>query len=279
MTAGMNFYNNCYNSGGKLTPLKEETTIDMMDCDGERRIAMLVHTDSGAKRSLRKLFSPLLLPKNSKHYGNMNNGASCDAANTNKKRERDLAADTLEALEQKRRKRNSKIAMTELVSKARKISTVDENSKIFDSCPEVVQKVRSLMNVFVLSLRFQICEIVAMPYHRSCLRLILPSFLAIILKINDFIEREGASRAMLLAAIGVHGNSLRAFLQGVNQEQCTNVTYRRAYVFFEKLRITEGIPKTLRRLQNEEYLPNGFSVHKKKHEPHGLRLFSDHEFC
>lgn len=77
------------------------------------------------------------------------------------------------------------------------------------------------------------------------------------------MKRDGASSPMFLAHIAVHGNSLRAFLGGKNQEQCENLTYQRAYVFFEKLRIEEGRPKTLRRLQNEEYLVHGFRLSKK----------------
>jgi len=78
------------------------------------------------------------------------------------------------------------------------------------------------------------------------------------------LRRDGSSIAMFLALIAVHGNSLRAFLGGQNQEQCENLTYQRAYMFFEKLRIEEGRPKTLRRLQNEEYYIDGFRLTKQK---------------
>lgn len=47
---------------------------------------------------------------------------------------------------------------------------------------------------------------------------------------------------------------------GENQDQCGNVTYRRAYVFFEKKRILGGEPKTFRRLKSEKEIPMGYSL-------------------
>ena len=100
-------------------------------------------------------------------------------------------------------------------------------------------------------------------------------------KIHKFLQRDGADRAMLLRYLDVHGNSLRAFLHGKDQEQCENITYKRAYIFFEKLRIAQGEKKTFRRLQNEENFPDGFSLLVKtcqteKEQTGGL---SDCEFC
>jgi hypothetical protein len=81
---------------------------------------------------------------------------------------------------------------------------------------------------------------------------------------------------MFLSHIAVHGNSLGAFLRGIDQDQCSNVTYHRAYAFFEKLRIAEGRPKTLRRLQNERYLPDGFKLTKPGDA--ALKFLFDGEF-
>jgi hypothetical protein len=86
---------------------------------------------------------------------------------------------------------------------------------------------------------------------------------------------------MLLRYLDVHGNSLRAFLLGKDQEQCENITYKRAYIFFEKLRIAQGEKKTFRRLQNEEKFPDGFSLVKKYQTEmeHQMGALSDCEFC
>jgi hypothetical protein len=58
----------------------------------------------------------------------------------------------------------------------------------------------------------------------------------------------------------LNSNSLNRFLAGKNQDQCGNITYKRAYVFFEKLRILEGKPKSSKRLSNEANQPQGFST-------------------
>ena len=68
---------------------------------------------------------------------------------------------------------------------------------------------------------------------------------------------------MFTAAIDVHENSLRSFLQGKDQDQCSNACYKKAYIFFEKMRLMEETPKTLRRMQNEAYLVDGFDVKVK----------------
>jgi hypothetical protein len=53
---------------------------------------------------------------------------------------------------------------------------------------------------------------------------------------------------------------MNPFLAGENQDQCGNITYRRAYTFFEKKRILEGEPKTARRRKNEKENPMGYSL-------------------
>ena len=83
----------------------------------------------------------------------------------------------------------------------------------------------------------------------------------LVTKIKEFLNRDGVTKAALLKAMGdLNSNSLNRFLAGKNQDQCGNVTYKRAYVFFEKLRILEGKPKSSKRLSNEANQPQGFST-------------------
>ena len=86
-------------------------------------------------------------------------------------------------------------------------------------------------------------------------------------KIKDFLEEtEGLSKKNFLqyALLGVNSNSLNTFLAGKRQDQAGNITYRRAYVFFEKLRILEGEPKSSARLMNEIEHPYGFPLEKPR---------------
>lgn len=87
----------------------------------------------------------------------------------------------------------------------------------------------------------------------------------VVTKIKDFLQRDGVTKAMLLKAFGdINSNSLGRFLSGKQQDQCGNVTYKKAYVFFEKLRIMEGKAKTKKRLSNEAENPRGFSTTKAR---------------
>lgn len=86
-------------------------------------------------------------------------------------------------------------------------------------------------------------------------------------KIKDFLEEtEGLSKKNFLqfALLGVNSNSLNTFLAGKRQDQAGNITYRRAYVFFEKLRILEGESKSSARLMNEMEHPYGFPLEKPR---------------
>ena len=69
-------------------------------------------------------------------------------------------------------------------------------------------------------------------------------------------------RSLLHRFLGVHGNAFNSFMSGQNQEKCDNPTYLKAYVFFEKLRIYFGKPKSEARIFNETYYPYGFSIEK-----------------
>lgn len=85
----------------------------------------------------------------------------------------------------------------------------------------------------------------------------------LVVKIKDFLQRDGMTKSLLLLALGgQNSNSLNRFLAGKSQDQCANVIYRTAYEFFEKLRILEGQPKSSARLRNEMQRPNGFVLKK-----------------
>ena len=85
---------------------------------------------------------------------------------------------------------------------------------------------------------------------------------------------------MFTQHLGIHGHSLRAFLKGVDQQQCGNVTYRLGYTFFEKLRILEGGSKSLRRLQNEQYMPYGFSTQPVKvTKSESVKVYEHYYYC
>ncbi|KAL7539286.1 hypothetical protein ACHAXR_012569 [Thalassiosira sp. AJA248-18] len=82
----------------------------------------------------------------------------------------------------------------------------------------------------------------------------------LVTKIKAFLQRDGMTKSLLLSALGdINSNSLNTFLSGKNQDQCGNVTYREAYVFFEKLRILEGKSRSAARLRNEREHPYGVS--------------------
>eukprot|EP00574_Skeletonema_japonicum_P014646 CAMPEP_0201714752 /NCGR_PEP_ID=MMETSP0593-20130828/1091_1 /ASSEMBLY_ACC=CAM_ASM_000672 /TAXON_ID=267983 /ORGANISM="Skeletonema japonicum, Strain CCMP2506" /LENGTH=556 /DNA_ID=CAMNT_0048204055 /DNA_START=48 /DNA_END=1718 /DNA_ORIENTATION=- len=87
----------------------------------------------------------------------------------------------------------------------------------------------------------------------------------VVAKIKEFLNRDGVTKALLLKAFGdINSNSLGRFLSGKQQDQCGNITYKKAYVFFEKLRIMEGKAKSKKRLSNEAQNPQGYSTVKDR---------------
>lgn len=95
------------------------------------------------------------------------------------------------------------------------------------------------------------------PVYDSCPQLVK--------KIKEFLARPGMTKAAFLKALdNLNSNSLTRFLAGKGQDQCGNATYRLGYVFFEKLRILEGKPKSAARKKNELEQPTGFSLEKAR---------------
>ena len=85
-------------------------------------------------------------------------------------------------------------------------------------------------------------------------------------KIRSFLAREGVTKKNFCGALGnINNNSLNRFLKGQGQDQKGNCAYVHSYVFFEKMRLLEGRPKSASRLRNEECLGStGFDVTKSK---------------
>ena len=84
-------------------------------------------------------------------------------------------------------------------------------------------------------------------------------------KIRAFLDRDGVTKKALCRALGdMNHNSLNQFLNAQGQKRAGTIAYKQAYVFFEKLRILEGEPKSFDRLRNEAKLPEGFSCEPEK---------------
>ena len=87
----------------------------------------------------------------------------------------------------------------------------------------------------------------------------------VVTKMKAFLQRDGMTKSLLLSALGnINNNSLNRFMASKKQDQCGNIAYRAGYVFFEKLRILEGKPKSSARIKNEANNPEGFSVVKER---------------
>jgi hypothetical protein len=119
---------------------KDGVISDTFDCDGEKRIAIIIHTKSGPKHTLRKLFSPLVSTRSTNSYADIKSGvASSSEKLQNNKRSRDF--DDAYEWVSKKQKKTAQEALAKLVKKAMMIDTVEEDSNIYDSCPEIVNKV------------------------------------------------------------------------------------------------------------------------------------------
>jgi hypothetical protein len=139
-------------------------------------------------------------------------------------------------------------------------ATQADTSIVYDSCPEVVKKVCVAVDCAV-PLDTLISSLLTARCYSVCF---LPP-LFFLDQIKAFLDEPGVTKADFLTALGgINHNSLRTFLMGKKQDQCGNVTYKRAYSFFEKKRILEGKKKTARRIKNEAEHPHGFSLEKER---------------
>jgi hypothetical protein len=71
------------------------------------------------------------------------------------------------------------------------------------------------------------------------------------------------------ALLDINSSSLNRFLAGEGQDQAGNITYKRAYCFFEQKRLLGGAPKSLSRRKNEIECSGGFPPTK----PRPARMF------
>ena len=135
---------------------QEAVTVDMLDCDGQKHIAMIVHNLS-TKRSFGNLFSPLRPTKGFKK-SKQNTGPTSDATVKNKlpslpassstKRSRDddsvVDSEKENLLEGRRKKKSRRLTMTDYITRVLKVEIGENGGNIYDSCPEVVDKVSVL---------------------------------------------------------------------------------------------------------------------------------------
>jgi len=133
-------------------------------------------------------------------------------------------------------------------------------TKRYKSNSGEIKKTRAEVQLEALTLLNTIISVEGVPHgvvHDSC-----PE---VVEKIKAFLARDGMTKSSFLSALGgINSNSLNTFLSGKRQDQAGNVTYRRAYVFFEKLRLLEGKPKSPARIRNEIEYPFGFPLEKPR---------------
>lgn len=91
----------------------------------------------------------------------------------------------------------------------------------------------------------------------------------ILKKIKAFLAQDGVTKKSFCLTLGnLNNNSLNRFMAGKKQAQAGNITYQRAYTFFEKKRLLEQEPKSKARIKNEsEQGPEGFSTKVKTGRP------------
>ena len=134
---------------------------------------------------------------------------------------------------------------------------MDEGSKKVKAAPKTKAQVKQ--DMYDLIQRINAVQGVSINdgVYDTCTQLVT--------KIKDFLRRDGMTKAMMLEALGnINSGSMNTFLAGKGQDQCANVTYRESYVFFEKLRILEGQPKSTARLKNEIQQTGGFSLERER---------------
>jgi hypothetical protein len=122
--------------------ITQGVTTDMLDCDGVKRIATIIPTTKSAIRpkvSISKLFSPII--STSRPTGQVSNSGVDHEANSCFSKKRQRLSSSYSLLE-KRMKRSAKLALEDLLAKAMEVKSVNHSSKVYDSCPEVAEKVR-----------------------------------------------------------------------------------------------------------------------------------------
>ena len=136
----------------------------------------------------------------------------------------------------------------------------DSNKRFRTTVDSPIKKSRRELRLEALELMTAIIRVDGVdeyPVYDSCPVLVH--------KIKAFLSRPGMTKTDFCSALGgINSNSLNTFLAGVGQDQCGNVTYRRSWEFFEKLRILEGEPKSIVRRRNEIEMPYGFRLEKAR---------------
>ena len=160
--------------------------------------------------------------------------------------------------EKEKAKKNAKKSGAKRVSDTSEKGQGNKRSKTLDGKPTIATgtKSKAQLETEAQKLIQSILAVEGVPPN-----LVYDSCPTIVTKIKEFVARPGMTKkAFCLALDNLNSNSLNRFLAGKGQDQCGNITYRRAYVFFEKLRILEGQSKSAARLRNEVEKPSGFSL-------------------
>lgn len=156
----------------------------------------------------------------------------------------------------KHKKQKAKKSGAKRVSDASEVGQGNKRAKTLDGKLSVGTKSKAQLETEAQELIQSILAVEGVPPN-----LVYDSCPTIVTKIKEFVARPGMTKkAFCLALDNLNSNSLNRFLTGKGQDQCGNITYRRAYVFFEKLRILESQSKSAARLRNEVEKPSGFSL-------------------
>ena len=138
---------------------------------------------------------------------------------------------------------------------------VQVTTKRYKSNSGEIKKTRAEVQLEALTLLQNIKSVEGVPDNG----IVYDSCPELVKKIKAFLNRDGMTKSNFMLALGgLNSNSLNTFLAGKRQDQAGNKTYRKAYVFFEQLRIYEGKPKSSARIGNEIEHPYGFPLMKPR---------------
>lgn len=225
----------CTKSGKQKSPSQIRNELQRyIDSKAETQTAILARMGVN-HNSFRRFMNP-------KTYKNpwkaLENGTYWAAAkllyqleqDKNKGKKRKVASAGLEANSgvNKVRKREAEEKMQRINQVAFNLppnSSSSEASGIYDSCPQLVKKIKSFLQY-------------------------------------SGVTKASFLRALGETSDGhtIHPNALQRFLSAKQQDQCANQIYPAAYIFFERKRLMDGASKTKARLKNEQDHPNGFST-------------------
>lgn len=164
-------------------------------------------------------------------------------------------ADNDNTASNKKSKTEIKLEMMTLMNQVAAVQGVNEHV-VLDTCIQLVKKVGDSHNILI-SFHYPTSS-----HPFSLLK--YPSSIGT-LQVKAFLAQDGVTKVDFCFILGgVNSNSLNRFLAGKAQDQAENITYRRAYAFFEKKRILEGGAKSKARIKNEMEHASGFALERPR---------------